>query len=52
MPVDVAIEARPSIGSNDPLTVARNLGTAREEVRTRLDQVQERQKKLYDAKHR
>jgi hypothetical protein len=52
LPVDVAIGATPSIGSNDPLTVARNLETAREEVRTRLEQVQERQKGLYDAKHR
>jgi hypothetical protein len=52
LPVDVAIGARPSIGSNDPLLVARNLETAREEVRTRLEQIQERQKELYDAKHR
>jgi hypothetical protein len=39
LPLDVAIGARPSIGSNDPLTVARNLEAVREEVRTRLEQV-------------
>jgi hypothetical protein len=44
------IGARTSIGSNGPLTGAQNVETAREEVRTSLEQVQERQKELY-AKH-
>jgi hypothetical protein len=44
------IGERTSIGSNGPLTGVRNVETAREEIRTSLEQVQERQKELY-AKH-
>ena len=52
LPVDVTMGVGTSVGTNDPLTVARNLETARREVSTRLKLVQDRQKELYDAKHR
>lgn len=56
LPVNVPIGAETSInssiGSDDPIAVAINLEMARREVRARLKQVQERQKELYDSKHK
>ena len=48
--VDVTMGVCTTIGLDDPQTVARNLETARREVGARLEQVQARQKRLYDAK--